>query len=86
MSLETVSSVDINFSNGGGEHSANITSFLDVKDADGHPSLGLVNGDIGSRNYFSNDEINNIMQTFDLHDHNGDGTVTISDILNAEQH
>ena len=64
MSLETVSSVDINFSNGGGEHSANITSFLDVKDADGHPSLGLVNGDIGSRNYFSNDEINNIMQRF----------------------
>ena len=64
MSLETVSSVDINFSNGGGEHSANITSFLDVKDADGHPSLGLVNGDIGSRNYFSNNEINNIMQRF----------------------
>ena len=31
-------------------------------------------------------EINNIMQTFDLHDHNGDGTVTISDILNAEKH
>ena len=29
-------------------------------------------------------EINNIMETFDLHDHNGDGTVTISDILKSE--
>ena len=30
-------------------------------------------------------EINNIMQSFEIHDHNGDGTVTISDILKAEQ-
>jgi potassium channel subfamily K, other eukaryote len=29
-------------------------------------------------------EINSIMQSFEIHDHNGDGTVTISDILKAE--
>ena len=62
MSLETISSVDINFSNGGGEHTANITSFLDVKNTDGTPSLGIVNGEIGSKNYFSQDEINKIME------------------------
>ena len=64
MSLETISSVDINFSNGGGEHTANITSFLDVKNTDGTPSLGIVNGEIGSKNYFSQDEINKIMERF----------------------
>merc|ERR1711871_1373266 len=29
-------------------------------------------------------DINNIMASFEIHDHNGDGTVTISDILKAE--
>lgn len=64
MSLETISSVDVNFSNGGGEHTANISSFENVKNADGSPSLGVVNGEIGSKNYFSQSEINKIMGRF----------------------
>ena len=64
MSLETITSVDINFSNGAGGHSANVSSNLDVKNSDGSPSLGVVNGEIGSKNYFSQDEINNIMSRF----------------------
>ena len=64
MSLETINSVDINFSNGGGEHTANISSSEDVKNADGSPSLGVVNGEIGSKNYFSQSEINKIMGRF----------------------
>ena len=64
MSLETINSVDINFSNGGGEHTANVSSTLDVKNSDGSPSLGVVNGEIGEKNYFSKEEINKIMTRF----------------------
>ena len=64
MSLETINSVDINFSNGGGEHTANVNSTLDVKNSDGSPSLGVVNGEIGEKNYFSKEEINKIMSRF----------------------
>ena len=64
MSLETINSVDINFSNGGGQHTANVTSIVDVKNSDGSPALGVVNGEIGSKNYFSQDEINQIMSRF----------------------
>tara|TARA_B100001939_G_scaffold348060_1_gene372350 strand:+ start:5112 stop:7802 length:2691 start_codon:yes stop_codon:yes gene_type:complete len=64
MSLETINSVDINFSNGAGGHTATVNSTVDVKNSDGSPSLGVVDGEIGSKNYFSKDEINNIMSRF----------------------
>jgi hypothetical protein len=64
MSLETINSVDINFSNGAGGHTATVNSTVDVKNSDGSPSLGVVDGEIGSKNYFSKNEINNIMSRF----------------------
>ena len=64
MSLETINSIDINFSNGAGGHTASINSSVDVKNSDGSPSLGVVDGQIGSKNYFSKNEVNNIMSRF----------------------
>jgi hypothetical protein len=64
MSLETITSLDMNFSNGGGGHTASVSAILDVKETDGSPSLGVVNGEIGSKNFFSEKDVNNIMGRF----------------------
>ena len=63
---ESVTNLSINFSNGGGAHTATVSSTANVKNPDGTPSLGFVEGDIGEGNVFSEDELNKIMGNFVL--------------------
>ena len=64
MSLEVITDISMNFSNGAGGHTASVTSALDVKSTDGRPALGVVNGAIGEKNLFSNADINNLLGRF----------------------
>lgn len=64
MSLEVITNINMNFSNGAGGHTASVTSALDVKGTDGHPALGVVNGAIGEKNLFSDASINNLLGRF----------------------
>ena len=63
---ESVTSVDINFSNGGAGHTANVNSVLNVKNPDGTESLGFVEGDIGKRNSFSEQKVDDLLKNFVL--------------------
>ena len=63
---ESVTAIDINFSNGGGGHSANITSVKNAKNPDGTDSLGRVEGNFGRRSDFSDQRIDNLLKNFIL--------------------
>lgn len=64
MSLEVITDINMNFSNGSGGHTASVTSSLNVKNTDGSPTLGVVGGEIGDKNLFSDSRINNLLGRF----------------------
>lgn len=61
---ESIQKLDLNFTNGGGGHTANVSSILDAKSLDGSEGLGIVVGELGEINSFSNDRISDIMSNF----------------------
>ena len=61
---ESIQKLDLNFTNAGGGHTASISSVLDAKSLDGSEGLGIVVGDLGEINAFSNDKISDIMSNF----------------------
>lgn len=62
---ETITSLDLNFSNGGGSHSASVTTVLRAKDlANSEEELGSLIGSSGSKTTFSNDRIQALMSNF----------------------
>ena len=63
---ESIVNLDMNFSNGGGSHSATVSTIVDAKNPDGSRVLGFVDGDIGERNAFSEDQLNTLMKNFVL--------------------
>ena len=63
---ESVTAVDINFSNGGAGHTANVSSTLNAKNPDGTESLGFVEGNIGKRSSFSEQKIDDLLENFIL--------------------
>lgn len=64
MSLEVITDINMNFTNGAGGHTASVTSSLDVKKSDGSPTLGIVGGEIGDKNLFSDSRINKLLGRF----------------------
>ena len=61
---ESIQKLDLNFTNAGGGHTASISSVLDAKSLDGSEGLGIVVGDLGEINAFSNDKISDVMSNF----------------------
>jgi hypothetical protein len=61
---ESIQKIDLNFTNGGGGHTASVSSILNAKSLDGSEGLGIVVGELGEINSFSNNKISNIMSNF----------------------
>lgn len=63
---ETIVSLDINFSNGGGPHTASVSTVKNAKDlgSDNQDSLGTLIGVGGGKTTFSNDEIEALLSNF----------------------
>ena len=51
---ESITSLDFNFTNAGGGHTASVTTVLGGKALDGGDGLGTVIGEMGELNNFSN--------------------------------
>jgi hypothetical protein len=62
--METIRSVDINFSNGAGGHSATIQTLLGAKNVQNGENVGTVIGDLGEISSFSNDKIAEMLANF----------------------
>lgn len=65
-SRETLTSLDINFGNSGGSHTASTTSVFNAKDlsSDNQDELGSLIGSVGGRTTFTNDKIQTFMNNF----------------------
>jgi len=61
---ENIQSVNLNFSNSGGGHSASVQTVVDGKKLGGEDGLGTVVGEVGEQNSFSDAEIDRAMQRF----------------------
>lgn len=61
---ETIVSLDVNFSNGGGSHSATIKTVLKAKDLSNDEELGSLIGSSSKRTTFSNEKIQALMNNF----------------------
>jgi len=64
MKKETISQLDLNFTNSGGGHKASVNTILSAKNLDGKNGLGTVIGELGEIGVFSNEKISNIMTNF----------------------
>lgn len=61
---ESITKLDLNFTNAGGGHSASVTSMVDAKNIDSSEGLGIVIGNLGEINSFSNDKLQSLMTNF----------------------
>ena len=61
---ESITQLDLNFTNAGGGHSASVSSIVDAKNIDSSEGLGIVIGNLGEINSFSNNELQSIMNNF----------------------
>ena len=64
MKKETISQVDLNFTNSGGGHTASVSTVLSAKNLDGSHGLGTVIGELGDIGSFSNATIGSILKRF----------------------
>ena len=64
MKKETITKVDLNFTNSGGGHTATVNTVLSAKNLDGSNGLGTVIGALGDVNNFSNDKIQTALENF----------------------
>jgi hypothetical protein len=61
---EVITSLDLNFVNNGGGHTASITTVLNSVSVSGESELGVLNGSLGERYSFSNSDIQDLMKQF----------------------
>ncbi len=64
MKRESITQLDLNFSNAGGGHTASVSTIIDGKTLDGKDGLGTVIGEAGEINQFSNVEVASAMRGF----------------------
>ena len=64
MKKETITKVDLNFTNSGGGHTATVSTVLSARNLDGTEGLGTVIGPLGDVNNFSNDRIQTALENF----------------------
>jgi len=62
--MESITSIDVNFSNAGGGHSASIACVKGAKKVQTGEDLGVVIGDRGEINSFSNEDVQKLMNNF----------------------
>lgn len=62
--MEAVTEISLNFTNGGGGHTATVKTILNPKNIQTGEDLGTVIGDMGEVNIFSNDKIATLMSNF----------------------
>ena len=63
---DSITSIDINYSNNGGAHTASIVVAKDVQSSTSRVSVGKINGALGAKSTFTQAEINNILKNFVL--------------------
>ena len=61
---EVITSLEMNFVNNGGGHTASVNSVLNSISTSGSTELGTLNGDLGDRYDFSNEKISKLMKQF----------------------
>lgn len=61
---EGITKVDLNFTNAGGGHTASVTSLLNPKSVETGEDLGIVVGELGETNNFSNPKITEMLGNF----------------------
>jgi len=61
---ESITKLDLNFTNAGGGHTASVSTTVNPKNVDGSGEAGTVIGDIGEVNNFSNEDISRMMTNF----------------------
>ena len=61
---ESIQKLDLNFTNGGGGHTASVSSIAGARSLDGSQGLGIVVGELGEINAFSNDKVSDLMSNF----------------------
>ena len=61
---EGITKVDFNFTNAGGGHTASVTSFVNPKSVEDGKNLGIVVGELGESNNFSNPRITQMLGNF----------------------
>ena len=61
---ESITKLDLNFTNAGGGHTASVSTTVNPKNVDGSGGAGTVIGDIGEVNNFSNEDISRMMTNF----------------------
>ena len=61
---ESITKLDLNFTNAGGGHTASVSSIVDAKNINSSEGLGIVIGDLGEINSFSNDKLQSVMNNF----------------------
>ena len=61
---EGITKVDFNFTNAGGGHTASVTSFVNPKSVEDGKNLGIVVGELGETNNFSNPRITKMLGNF----------------------
>jgi len=62
--MESITNIDMNFSNGGGGHSATVNTVVGAKKVQTGEDLGSVVGEMGEINAFSNDDLSRMFQNF----------------------
>ena len=58
---ESITKLDLNFTNAGGGHTASVSTTANPKNVDGSGEAGTVIGDIGEVNNFSNEDISRMI-------------------------
>ena len=61
---EGITKVDLNFTNAGGGHTASVTSVANPKSIESGENLGIVVGELGESNNFSNSKITDMLGNF----------------------
>ena len=63
---ETISGIEVNFSSGGGAHSASVSSIEGSESPEGGKDLGKISGEAGERPVFSEEKLNELLENFIL--------------------
>ena len=62
--METITNISLNFTNGGGGHSAQVNTVLNAQNVQNGETIGSVIGEAGETSAFSNEKISEMLQNF----------------------
>lgn len=62
--METITNINLNFTNGGNGHSAQVNTILNAKNVQNAETIGSVIGEAGEINTFSNEKVSDMLENF----------------------